>query len=93
MEDRLDVVSVRIEGEGGIIARMIGPFSRLAVVASAIGERRGMEGLNGLPVAGLEREVDPDTGPSARSTHNSSQAKCLGLSEENSRPTAFRTAR
>ena len=59
MEDRLDIVSVRIEGEGGIIARMIGSFSRLAVVASAISERRGMEGLNGLPVAGLEREVDP----------------------------------
>ena len=59
MEDCLDIVSVRIEGEGGIIARVIGSFSRLAVVASAIGECRRMEGLNGLPVAGLEREVDP----------------------------------
>ena len=65
MEDRLDVVSVRIEGEGGIIARVIGAFSRAAVVAPAIGEGRRMEGLNGLPVRAWKARWTRDTGPSA----------------------------
>ena len=59
MKDRLDIVSVRIEGERGIIARVIGSFSRPAIIVSTIGERRRVEGMNGLPVAGLEGEVDP----------------------------------
>jgi hypothetical protein len=34
----LDVVAVRIEQEGGVIAGMVGPLAGRAVVAAAIGE-------------------------------------------------------
>ena len=93
MDDGLDVVSVRIELEGGIVAGVIGAFARAAVVATAGVERGGVEGVDGGPVPCLEREVDRGTGPFARSTQSSSQAKWLGLSEVRSRPIASRTAR
>ena len=93
MEDRLDVVAVGIERESRVVARVVGALAGPAVVAAAMGERRRMKRLNALPVPRLEGEVDPDTGPSARSTQSSSLEKCSGLSEVRSRPTARRTAR
>ena len=58
MEHRFDVVAVGIEGEGGVVAGMIGALAGPAIVASAMGERRRMKGVHTLPVPGLEGEVD-----------------------------------
>jgi hypothetical protein len=58
----LDVVAVRIEHEGGEIARAVGALARPAVVAAAGGERRFVEGADRRPVGGPEGEVHPAHG-------------------------------
>ena len=59
MVDRLDIVAVRIERKGGIISRVIGPLSRPAIVAPAMGEGRLVEGMNALRVTRLESQMNP----------------------------------
>jgi tetratricopeptide (TPR) repeat protein len=56
--DRLDIVAVGIEDEGGVIARMVGPFARGAIVGAAGGEGGLVEGVDRGAVFGLERQVD-----------------------------------
>jgi hypothetical protein len=58
MEDGFDVVPVRVQSKGSVIAKVIRPFSRPAIVAPAMGEGGFMEGLNAAPVPGLKGEVD-----------------------------------
>ncbi len=59
MADRLDVVAVGIEDEGGVVALVVvRPLAGRAVVASAGGERRVVEGLDGVAVRGGEGDVE-----------------------------------
>ncbi len=62
MEDRFDVVAVRIEREGGIVAWMIGALPRPAVVAAPMGKSRRMKGVNALPVPRLKGQMDAGYG-------------------------------
>ena len=55
---RLDVVAVRIEQEGGVIAGMVGPLARRAVVPPAGGQPRLVEAVDRRAVRGLEGEMD-----------------------------------
>jgi hypothetical protein len=93
VEHGLDVVAIGIEGEGRVVAGMIGALSGAAIVAPAMGKGGLVEGVNAFPIFGLKREMDLETGPSALSIQSSSQEKCCGLSEVKSCPRAFRTAR
>ena len=70
-----DVVPVGVEYEGAVVAGMVGPLAGDAMVASAGGERRAMEGVDGRPVRRLEGEMDVRPGPSALSTQSSSAWK------------------
>jgi hypothetical protein len=59
MADRFDVVAVRIEDEGPIVARMIlRAKPRTAVVAPTRRDGRLMEGINGETVIGSKRDVE-----------------------------------
>lgn len=58
MEDGFDVVAVRIEQEGRIIAWMIGSLPWLAVVPASGGQPRLMEQPYSLAIPGLERQMD-----------------------------------
>ena len=62
MEDRLDVVAVGIERECGIIAWVVGALPRCAIVAAAVRQGSLMEGMHGVPILGLEREVHAGDG-------------------------------
>src|ERR1700741_1397049 len=55
--DRLHVVAVRVPEEAGVVAGMVGPLARGAVVAAAGGEAGLVEGVDGGVVLGLEGEV------------------------------------
>ena len=57
VEHRLDVVPVRIEHEGRVVAGVVVAFTRRAVVAPARGERGAMEGLHRLAIGRLEGQV------------------------------------
>ncbi len=59
MEYRLDVVAVRVQRKGGVVARVVGPLARGAVVAPAMRQRRAVEGIHHLAVFRLEGEVVP----------------------------------
>jgi hypothetical protein len=59
MADRFDVVAVRIENEGSIVARMVlGAKPRTAVVAPTSRHGRLMEGINAEAVIGSKRDVE-----------------------------------
>jgi hypothetical protein len=59
MADRFDVVAVRIEDEGSIVAWMVlGAKPRTAVVAPTRRYGRFMEGINGEAVIGSKRDVE-----------------------------------
>ena len=58
MVDGLDVVAVRVEEEGGIVAGVVGALAGGAVVTAARGEAGGVEAPDRLAVGGLEGEVD-----------------------------------
>src|SRR5690348_1164141 len=55
----LDVVAIRVEHECAVITRMIGTFTGSAIVASAGGDGRAMESLDGVAILALEGEVHP----------------------------------
>src|SRR5688572_18298377 len=58
MKHRLDIVSIGIEEEGGVIAGMVvRPLSGKAIVAAAGGEAGPVEGVDGGSVRGLESEM------------------------------------
>ena len=58
MEDGLDVVAVRVQHVGGVVAvAVLGARSRRAVVAAAGVERRRVEGVDGLAAVAFERDV------------------------------------
>jgi hypothetical protein len=59
MKHGLDVVAVGIEREGCVVARVVGAFSRAAIVAPTMVESGCMEGVNAFPVRGLKREMNP----------------------------------
>ena len=59
MVDGLDVVAVGIEHESRVVAGVVSPLARAAVVAPAGGEGRVVEALHRVLVRGLEREVEP----------------------------------
>lgn len=44
MINRLDIVAVGVEHEGGVVAGVVGPRARRAVVAAAMGKRCGFPG-------------------------------------------------
>jgi hypothetical protein len=59
MADRFNVVAVRIEDEGPIVARMVlGSKPGSAVVAPTRPHGRLMEGINGEAVIGSKRDVE-----------------------------------
>ena len=59
MADRFDVVAVRIEDEGSIVARMVlGSKPGSAVVAPTRRDGRLMEGINGEAVIGSKCDVE-----------------------------------
>ncbi|KAG1302687.1 hypothetical protein G6F62_015865 [Rhizopus arrhizus] len=55
--DHFDVVAVRIEHKGAVVARVVGAFAGRAVVGAAGGDRGAVEGIDGGAVAGLEGQV------------------------------------
>ena len=57
MVDGFDVVAVRIEDEGGIVARMIAAFPGSSVVAPARGDGCCIERIDRGSAARLEGEV------------------------------------
>jgi hypothetical protein len=57
MADRFDVVAIRVEHKGGVVARVIGAFTRRAMVATTCGECGLIEGLHRGLIRGLEGEV------------------------------------
>ena len=58
MTDGLDVVTVGIENVRAVVAGVVRPFSRSAVVSTPCGDRGGVEAIDGLIARGPEREVD-----------------------------------
>jgi hypothetical protein len=59
MADRFDVVALKIEDEGSIVARMVlGAKPRNAVVAPTRRHGRLMEGINGCALIGSKRDVE-----------------------------------
>src|SRR5690349_15912312 len=58
VKDGLDVVPVRVEHERGVVPGVVGPLAGSAVVLAAGSERGQMEGLHGLPIGRLKREMD-----------------------------------
>ena len=58
VEDRFDVVAVRVEHERAVVAGVVvRPFARSAVVAEAGLDSRAMEGVHRRPVGSRERHV------------------------------------
>ena len=53
----LDIVAVRIEQKSRIVAGMVRPLARRAVVAAAIGEPGLIKRIDRRPILSLEREV------------------------------------
>jgi hypothetical protein len=58
MVDRLDVVAVRVQHKGAVVARVVFPLARRAVVGAARGQGRFVKGFDGGLVLGLESQVD-----------------------------------
>src|SRR5829696_1999839 len=59
MADRFNVVAVRIEDEGAVVARMVlGAKPRITVVAPTRRDGRLMEGINGGALIGCKRDVE-----------------------------------
>jgi hypothetical protein len=58
MPDRLDVVAVGIEHEGAVLpVAVLRAGARAADVATAVGERSGMELVDGVPLCRREGDV------------------------------------
>src|SRR5690606_12015639 len=58
VEDRFDIVAVRIEHETGIVTGVIVAFARWAVIGAAGGQSGLVEGVDRLPVPGLEGQMN-----------------------------------
>jgi hypothetical protein len=58
--DGFDVVAVRIEDEGGVVALAVGAWPGSPVVAAAGGEGGGVERVDGGLVDGVEGDVDAE---------------------------------
>ena len=89
----LDVVAVGVEHEGRVVAGVVVPLARRAVVGAAGGERGRVEAVDRLAVGRLEREVQTDRrlGPSSE-TYSSSAQNAPSRSPPSSRPSARSTA-
>src|SRR3546814_2988545 len=57
--DRLDIVAVGVEQERGVIARMIGPLARRAIVAAARRQPGLVKGIDRRAIRRLKRQVMP----------------------------------
>lgn len=55
--NRFDIITIRVEHKGGVIAGMIDPLAGGAVVLAAMGERRLIEAIHHGPVLCLKGEV------------------------------------
>src|SRR4051794_13061018 len=62
----LDVVPVRVEREGRVVARVVVPLAGRTVVAAARGEHRRVKTVDRLAVGRLEREVQVARGRTVR---------------------------
>src|SRR3954468_2203564 len=58
MKDRLDVVAVGVQREGGVVPGVIRPFTGRTVVAAARSERCRMEGGDGGAIGCLESKMN-----------------------------------
>ena len=58
MEHRLDVVAIRIEHEGAVVAGVVMSLARSTVVPATGGQRGAVEGIDGRAILGLEGQVD-----------------------------------
>src|SRR3546814_14696067 len=63
--DRLDIVAVGVEQERGVIARMIGPLARRAIVAAARRQPGLAKGIDRTAIRRMKRQVMPP-GPLAK---------------------------
>ncbi len=72
--DRLHIVPVRIQQECRVVPGVIVPLARAAVVAAVGGGARLVEGVDRLPVLGLEGEVAWVIWPGVPSSTHSSSA-------------------
>ena len=75
MVDGLDIVAGGIQHEGGVIAGVIGPFARPAIVGAAIREGRLVEGLDLGLAARFEDYSDFAAALSVEETNSSSAQK------------------
>ena len=62
MVHRLDVRTVGVEHVGAVVARVVVPLARTAVVAPARRESCLVEAVDGLAIRRLERDVEPGCG-------------------------------
>jgi hypothetical protein len=61
--DRLDVVVIRVEHVGAVVAFVVlGPQPRPAVIVSSRLQRRSVETVHGLPGGSGEGDMDPGDG-------------------------------
>jgi hypothetical protein len=64
--DGLDVVAIRVERVGAVVAFVVlGPQPRRAVIAPSRLQRRGVEMVHGLTAGSGEGDVEPGDGPLA----------------------------
>src|SRR5918999_1915218 len=64
--DRLNVVAVRVEYVGAVVAFVVlGSKPRRAVISPSCLQRRGVETVHGLPAGSGECDVEPGDGPLA----------------------------
>jgi hypothetical protein len=64
--DHLDVVAIRVEHVGAVVACVIlGPQPRRAVIAPSRLQRSGVEAVHGLPAGSGKGDVEPGDGPLA----------------------------
>lgn len=58
MVNRFDVVAIRVEHKGSVVARVVRALTRWSVVLATCAERGPVESLNGGAIGGLEGEMD-----------------------------------
>ena len=59
MENRLDIIAVRVQHECAVIPWMIRPITRRAIVFTTSSDCCGMKPVHGVPVRCLESQVHP----------------------------------
>ena len=59
MENRLDIVAIRVQYERAVVTGMIRPFARRTVVPTTRRKRRLMETLHRFAIRCLESEMNP----------------------------------